>query len=29
MEYSRSKLVPALIAVGIATILFTGFSFFM
>jgi tetracycline resistance efflux pump len=29
MEYSRSKLVPGLVAVGIATILFTGFSFFM
>ncbi|WEG14197.1 Na+/H+ antiporter NhaC family protein [Pullulanibacillus sp. KACC 23026] len=29
VDYSRSKLVPALIAVGIATILFTGFSFFL
>lgn len=29
MEYSKSKLVPGLIAVGIATLLFTGFSFFM
>ncbi len=29
MEYSRSKLLPGIISIGIATILFVAFSFFM
>ncbi|HET6872549.1 MAG TPA: Na+/H+ antiporter NhaC family protein [Sporolactobacillaceae bacterium] len=29
MEYSKSKLVPGLVGVGIATVLFTAFAFFI